>query len=97
MSTSLDDLCPTLKKRSVATKMNTISVRKWYRKNSEKVRVHRLLVEIAKRGRCVNSSTVDRLDVSRGQIVEAWLKFREQHEPIGKKQLKMQNLIASWI
>ena len=97
MSVSLDELCPALKKANVATSMNTISVRRWYRKNAHKVRVKKLLQEIASRGRCVSANTVDRLGVTRCEIVKAWLKFREQQVPIGKKQLKMQHLVASWI
>ena len=97
MNTNLDELCPTLKKRSVAACMNTIYARKYYLKHNKTVRVQKLLFEIAKRGRCVNVSTIGRLDVTRNQIVIAWLKFREQHEPVGKKQLKMQHLVASWM
>ena len=94
---NLDEMCPPLKKAEPATCMNTISARRYYRRNSGRVRVHKLLVEIARRGRCVNVGTLDRLDVTRGQIVEAWLKYRQHHEPISAKQLKMQRLVAGWM
>ena len=97
MNTSLDALCPALKRADPATKMNTISVRKWYRRNSERVKVHKLLFEVAKRGRCVNASTLDRLGVTRSEIVAAWLRYRQEHEPVGNKQLKMQQLVVSWM
>ena len=97
MNPNLDALCPTLKKVSVATCMNTIYARKYYVKNSEAVRARKLLFEVARRGRCVNVRTIDRLALTRNQIVEAWLKFRETHEPVGKKQLKMQQLVAGWM
>ena len=97
METTLDMLCPALKKAEPATNMNTISVRRWYRRNSEKVKVHKLLGDIAKRGRCVNASTINRLSVTREQIVAAWLQYRKEHEPVGNKQLKMQQLVAGWM
>ena len=94
---SLDDLCPALKKALPAKSMNTISVRRWYRRNAQRVKVHKLLVEVANRGRCVSISTLGRLGVSRGQVVEAWLKYRQTNEAIGAKQLKMQKLVAGWM
>ena len=97
MSANLDALCPALKKADPATCMNTISARRWYRRNSERVRMHKLLLEVANRGRCVSVSTLHRLGVTRAQVVEAWLKFRRTHEPIGAKQLKMQKLVAGWM
>ena len=60
MNPNLDPLCPTLKKVSVATCMNTIYARKYYVKNSEAVRARKLLFEVARRGRCVNVRTCHR-------------------------------------
>ena len=97
MSTSLDELCQTIKKKSTATCMNTIYARRYYKANSARVRAHKLLVDVAKRGRCVHANTLDRLELTRAQIVEAWLKFRQEHEPVGKKQLRMQQRVASWM
>ena len=97
MSANLDELCPALKRADPAKCMNTISARRWYRRNSERVRMHKLLLEIANRGQCVSVSTLHRLGVTRAQVVEAWLKFRQAHEPIGAKQLKMQSLVTGWM
>lgn len=96
-TTNLDELCPPLKKAPPAKSMRTIVVRRHYRQNHVRVRLGKLLGEIATRGRVPNPTTIEKLGVSKEQIIEAWLRYREAHEPTGSKARKMRSMIASWL
>ena len=94
---NLDELCPPLKKAPPAKSMRTIVVRRHYRQNHVRVRLGKLLAEIATKGRVPSLSTIERLGAEKQQIVDAWLRYREAHEPTGNKARKMRTMIAGWL
>ena len=79
-SMDFEMMCPALKKAEPAKSITTVRMRQHYRKNHERIRAHKLLIDVAHRGRCVEPKTLEKLSVTRQQIIEAWMAWWKDYK-----------------
>ena len=94
----LNTLIPPLIKTNVPVTKEAISSRQHYRKYHREIRLRKLLVDIAVRGRVPKNHIVQELGAQQDQILKSWLQYKSTGKPISfLKAKKMKALISSFV
>ena len=94
----MNEMVPPMKKTQSQPTSAAIYQRMHYKRHAREIRLRKLLIDIAVKGRVPSLETIKDVEADRAEIIRAWMQFRKSGKFISvNKQQKMRQLLYTFI